>query len=80
MSLDSPKSEWHVGQRQINEAENVLGKNTALRTILRGGVRIQTCRVAVWLMREDHSDVLIGAGGERCSAPPPVVPQEKMED
>ncbi len=41
--LDPPKSEWHNGQRQINEAGKCIRENTALRTKFRGGVRVQAC-------------------------------------
>ncbi len=48
-------------------------ENTALRTKFRGGVRVQEChaavsRIGLWsLKRDDHSVVLIGAGGVRRS-------------
>ncbi len=42
-----PKSEWHDGQRQINETGKCIRENTALRTKFRGGVRVQACHVAV---------------------------------
>ncbi len=45
----SPKSEWHNGQRQINEAGKCIGENTALRTKFRSGFRVQACHVAAWL-------------------------------
>ncbi len=45
--LDPPKSEWHDGQRQINEAGKCIMENTALRTKFRGGVRVQACHAAV---------------------------------
>ncbi len=45
--LDPPKSEWHDGQRQINEAGKCIRENAALRTKYRGGVRVQACHVAV---------------------------------
>ncbi len=47
--LDPPKSEWHDGQRQINEAGNCIRENTALRTKFRGGVWVQACHAAVWI-------------------------------
>ncbi len=47
--LDSPKSEWHDGQRHINEAGKCIRENTALRTKFRGGVRVQACHAAVWI-------------------------------
>ncbi len=57
----SPKSEWHDGQRRINEAGKCIRENTALRAKFRGGVRI---RIRLWpLRRDDHSGVLIGADG-----------------
>ncbi len=43
----SPKSEWHVGQRQINEVEKCIRENTAIRTKFRGGVRVQACHADV---------------------------------
>ncbi len=45
--LDPPKSKWHDGQRQINEAGKCISENTAFETIRRGGVPVQACRVAV---------------------------------
>ncbi len=45
--LDPHKSEWHDGQRQLNEAGKCIRKNTALRTKFRGGVRVQACHAAV---------------------------------
>ncbi len=42
-----PKSEWHDGQRQINEAGKCIRENAALRTKFRGGVRVQACHAAV---------------------------------
>ncbi len=72
--LDPPKSEWHDGQRQINEAGKCIRENTALRSKFRGGVRVQACHAAVWLefafwplRRDYHSGVLIGEGGRRRS-------------
>ncbi len=44
-SLGPPKSEWHDGQRQINEAGKCIRENTTLRTKFRGGVRVQAWRV-----------------------------------
>ncbi len=46
-SIPPPKSEWHDGQRQINEAGKCIRGNTALRTKFRGGVRFQACHVDV---------------------------------
>ncbi len=43
----SPKSEWHDGQRRINEAGKCTRENMALRTKFRGGVRVQACHAAV---------------------------------
>ncbi len=43
----SSKSKRHDGQRRINEAGKCIRENTALRTILRGGVRFQACHAAV---------------------------------
>ncbi len=34
-------SEWHDGQRQMNEAGKCIRENSALRTKFRGGVRVQ---------------------------------------
>ncbi len=69
-----PQSEWHDGQRQMNEAGKCIRENTALRTKFRGGVRVQACHAAVWiefafwpLRRDYHFGVLIGAGGRRRS-------------
>ncbi len=45
--LDPPKSKWHDGQRQINEAGKCIRENTVLRTKFRGGVRVQACHAAV---------------------------------
>ncbi len=45
--LDPPKSEWHDGQMQINEAGKCIRENTALRTKFRGDVRVQACHAAV---------------------------------
>ncbi len=45
----SPKSEWHDGQRRINDAGKCTRENKAFWTILRSGVRIQTCHAAVWI-------------------------------
>ncbi len=59
----SPLSKWHDGQRRINEAENVFGK-----TVLRVGVLVQgfVNSIRRWpLSRDDHSGVLIDAGGMR---------------
>ncbi len=42
-----PESDWHDGQRQINEAGKCIRENTALRTKFRGGVRVQACHAAV---------------------------------
>ncbi len=39
----SPKSKWHDGQRQINEAGKCVRGITALRTEFRGGVHVQVC-------------------------------------
>ncbi len=47
--LDPPKSKWHDGQRQINEAGKCIRENTALRTKFRGDVRVQACHAAVWI-------------------------------
>ncbi len=55
--LDPPKSEWHDGQRRINES----GKCSLKK-------EIQSWRLGSGMLRlSDHSGVLIGAGGERCS-------------
>ncbi len=45
--LDPPKSEWHDGQRQINEAGKYIRDYTALRTKSRCGVRVQVLHAAV---------------------------------
>ncbi len=45
--LDPPKSEWHDGQRRINEAGKCIRENTAFRTKFRGGIRVQACHAAV---------------------------------
>ncbi len=72
--LDPSKSEWHDGQRQINEAGKCIRENTALRTKFKGGVRVQACHAAVWiefafwpLRRDYHSGVQTSAGGGRRS-------------
>ncbi len=66
--LDLPKSKWHDGQSQINEAGKYFRENAAFWTwhscsgVPRGCVN----RIRLWpLRRDDHSGVLIGAGGER---------------
>ncbi len=43
----SPKSKWHDGQRQINEAGKCVSGITALRTKFRGGAHVQACHAAV---------------------------------
>ncbi len=48
-SLNPPKSEWHDGQRQINEAGKYIRENTALRTKFRDSVRVHACQSAVCL-------------------------------
>ncbi len=45
--LDPPESEWHDGQRRINEAGKCIRTNTALRRKFRGGVRVQAYHAAV---------------------------------
>ncbi len=47
--LDPPKSEWHNGQRRINEAGKFIRENTALRMKFGVGVRVQACHAAVWI-------------------------------
>ncbi len=47
--LDPHKSEWHDGQRQINEAGKCIRENTAWRTKFRGGARVEACQAAVWI-------------------------------
>ncbi len=42
-----PKSKWHVGQRRINETGKCITENTAFSMVLRAGVRVRLCRVAV---------------------------------
>ncbi len=66
----SPKSKWHDDEGQINEAGKCIRENTTFWTILGDGVRVQACHAAVWIRfrlrplgRDDHSGVLIGAGG-----------------
>ncbi len=43
----SPKSEWHDGQRPVNETGKCFSENTARGTIFRDGVRVEACHVAV---------------------------------
>ncbi len=42
-----PKSEWHDGQRWVNEVGKCVSENRALRTKFRGGVRVQAWHAAV---------------------------------
>ncbi len=72
----SPKSKWHDGQRRINET----GKYSLLNDITRwrpysGVLRGSVNRIRIWpLRRDDHSGVLIGAGGpERSDWPARVL-------
>ncbi len=54
--LYPPKSEWHDGQIRINEVgKYILGKHSLLDEI--------TSWCSLW--RDDHSGILIGAGGTR---------------
>ncbi len=61
----SPKSKWHDSQSRINEVRkySLLNDITSWRSCSvapRGWVN----RIRLWpLRRDDHSDVLIGAGG-----------------
>ncbi len=50
LCLDPPKSKLHDGQKRINEVGKWTRENTAFWTILRGGVRVQARRVAVWIV------------------------------
>ncbi len=71
----SPKTKWHEGQRQINEAEKMYQVN--FYSLLNGVTSWHSCsvvprdcvnRIRLWpLRRDDHSGVLIGAGGRRRS-------------
>ncbi len=69
----SPKSKCHDDQRRINEAGNVLGKmqpskrHYELAFVFSCATRL-CVRIRLWpLRRDDHSGVLISAGGMRCS-------------
>ncbi len=61
----SSESKRHDGQRWINEAGDVLGK---IQPSERCYELAFVFRIPPWpLRRDDHSGVLIGAGGTRCS-------------
>ncbi len=49
LCLDPPKSKRHDGQSRINEMGKRSRQNTAFWMILRGSVRVQACRAAVWI-------------------------------
>ncbi len=63
-----PNQNVTYGQKRINEAGRCIRENTAFRTVLRSGVRVQLNRIRLWPPERDkRSRVLIGVGGTRRS-------------